>query len=73
MDIILNISMNIIIIWWALIVILWIIVLSILINILWKINYMISDIKQKYDLIIWTLIKPINTIIYFINKIKKNG
>jgi len=73
MDLILTISINIIIIGWAFIVILWVIALIMLINILLRINYITKDMKEKYDFVIWTLFKPVNIAIHFINKFKKNG
>ena len=73
MDLILTISLNIIIIWWAFIIILWVIALVMLINILSKISYMTTDMKEKYDFVIWTMFKPLNIVMHFINKLKKNG
>lgn len=73
MELLLTISLNIIIIGWAFIVILWIFVLFIVINILSKVNYITKDMIEKYDFIVWTMFKPINIIMHFINKLKKNG
>ncbi len=73
MDLILTISINIIIIWWAFIIILWVVALFVLISILSKINHMVKDANEKYEFVVWTLFKPLNTLMYFINKIKKNG
>jgi len=80
MDLILTISLNIIIIWWAFMIILWVIALIMIINILSKISYMTTDMKEKYEdimekynFVTWTLFKPVNVIMNFINKVKKNG
>jgi len=72
MDIILAISMNIIIIWWAIITIFSIIALVYIIKILFKVNTILKDLYQKYNLITGLLFKPLNIITHFINKIQKN-
>lgn len=73
MDYILQISMNIIIIGWALIVILWIFICIFVLILLWRINSIVKDIKDKYYILISNIIRPFSTISHLLNKIRKNG
>ncbi len=71
MDLVMQISSMILTVWWAIIVLLWIIVISYIILILSKINYMMWDVKEKYNLITDFIFRPLVIIKYFINKYNK--
>ena len=68
---ILTISHNILIVWGALVMILLLIISLILINILLKLNSIISDMKEKYEFAMSMLFKPLDFISSLIHKIKK--
>ena len=67
---ILTISQYIITIWWAIIILLLIVICFLLIRILIKLNGIVSDVKEKYNLIMGFLFKPFNIISHLISKIK---
>ena len=67
---ILTISQYIITIWWAVIILLLIIICFLLIKLLIKLNNRVSDVKEKYDLMMGFLFKPFNIIKHFITKLK---
>ena len=73
MNEILTISKDIIIIWWAIIMILGVIISLLVIKILLKIDFMVKDAKQKYELVTWFMFKPFNVVNHFISKLTKNG
>jgi len=66
-----QIASVIITVWWAIIILLWVIAMFYIIWILSKINYMIWDIKEKYDLFTSFIFRPLEMIKYFINKHNK--
>lgn len=71
MDLLLEISQNIITIWWAIIIMLLALILIICIKILLKLNSIINDINEKYNTFLYNILKPISKIIYFYNKVNK--
>jgi len=71
MEYVMHIALFILTVWWAVIVLLWIIAMFYIIWILSKINYMLWDIKDKYNLFTWFIFKPLDIIMHFINKNSK--
>lgn len=67
---ILTISQYIITIWGAIIILLLIIICFLIIKLLIKLNNRVSDAREKYELIIWFLFKPVNIIKHLISKLK---
>ena len=70
MDII-QISQNILIVGGAIIIILWVIAMLYIIMILIKINAILSDVKEKYNLVTGFLFKPFIIIETLISKFVK--
>ncbi len=70
MDII-QISQNILIVGGALIVVLWVIAMLYIIMILMKINSILSDVKEKYDIVTGFLFKPFVVIETLLSKLIK--
>jgi len=66
-----QIASVIITVWWAIIILLWVIAMFYIIWILSKINYMMWDIKEKYNLLTGFIFRPLEMIRYFINKYNK--
>ncbi len=71
MDLVMQIASVILTVWWAIIVLLWVVAMFYIILILSKINYMIWDMKEKYDLFTGFIFRPLEIIKYFINKYNK--
>jgi len=70
MDLI-QISQNILIVGGALIIILWVIAMLYIIMILIKINSILSDVKEKYNIVTGFLFKPFVVIETLISKFIK--
>ena len=71
MQTIVDISLMILTVWWALLVLLWVVAMFYVIWILSKINHIVWDIKEKYDLFTWFIFRPLEIVKHFINKYNK--
>ena len=73
MEQVLHISQNIITIWGAIVMLWLVVVVFILINILLKLNSIVSDVKEKYNYTMAMLFRPFELVKSLLNKFTKNG